>query len=54
MSKFAEQVKSWYAAGHWNRKMVDNALKKGKISAGEHAEITGEADSLAVNSAKGE
>lgn len=42
MSKFAEQVKSWFETGRWNRKMVDNALEKGRITADEYAEITGE------------
>lgn len=41
MSKYAEKIKKWYP--HiWNLKMVRNAVEKGKITAEEFKEITGE------------
>ena len=43
MTKFAEKVKAWYEAGVWTLDMVRNAVEKGRISAEEFAEITGEA-----------
>lgn len=37
-----EQIKEWYDNGHWTAKMVANAVVKGKITAEEYEEITGE------------
>jgi uncharacterized XkdX family phage protein len=42
MSKFANKVKYYYDAGFWNKKMVRNAVIKGKITEEEFKEITGE------------
>lgn len=37
-----EQIKEWYEQGLWTKKMVRNAVKKGKITAEEYELITGE------------
>lgn len=37
-----EKVKRYYATGVWNLKMVFNAVQKGKITAEQYFEITGE------------
>lgn len=37
-----EKIKRYYEAGVWNRQMVKNAVKKGKITAEEYETITGE------------
>ena len=42
MSKDYERIKAYYEAGYWNKYMVANAVKKGKITAEEYKEITGE------------
>lgn len=36
------KVKEWYDAGHWNKRMVYNAVVKGWITPEEYKEITGE------------
>ena len=41
-SKMYEQIKNYYACGMWSKNMVRNAVVKGKITAAEYAEITGE------------
>lgn len=41
-SKDFEKIKHWYDEGMWNKSMVKNAVKKGKITAEEYEEITGE------------
>lgn len=38
-----EKIKKYYSAGVWNKEMVKNAVKKGKITEDQYAEITGEA-----------
>lgn len=38
-----EKVKGYYDGGYWTRKMVDNAVVKGWITAEEYEAITGEA-----------
>ncbi len=43
MSKYYERIKAYYEAGYWNKYMVANAVKKGKITAEEYKRITGEA-----------
>lgn len=35
-----EKIKNWYEAGFWTRRMVRNAVIKGKISEEEYQEIT--------------
>ena len=42
MSKFAEKVKKYYEQGIWTKRMVRDAVEKGKINADEYAEIVGE------------
>lgn len=37
-----EKIKKWYESGMWNKKMVRNAVLKGKITEDEYTEITGE------------
>lgn len=37
-----EKISRYYAAGTWNKTMVENAVKKGKITAEEYWQITGE------------
>ncbi len=41
-SKMYEKIKYWYDNGMWSKKMVSNAVVKGKITAEEYEEITGE------------
>lgn len=38
-----EKIKKWYESGMWTKKMVRNAVIKGKITEEEYTEITGEA-----------
>ena len=38
-----EKIKKWYESGMWAKKMVHNAVVKGKITEEEYTEITGEA-----------
>lgn len=42
MSRFAERVAQWFDAGIWNDEMVRNAVRKGRVTEDEYAEITGE------------
>lgn len=42
MSKMFEKIKAWYENGDWPLEWVRNAVAKGKITAGEFKEITGE------------
>lgn len=37
-----EKIKKWYESGMWTKKMVRNAVIKGKITEEEYTEITGE------------
>ena len=37
-----EKIKKWYDSGMWTKKMVRNAVVKGKITEEEYTEITGE------------
>lgn len=37
-----EKIKYWYSAGMWDIEKVRNAVAKGKITAAEFKEITGE------------
>jgi len=37
-----EQIKKWYEEGRWTKAMVKNAVTKGKITAEQYFEITGE------------
>ena len=41
-SKMFEKIKSWYESGIWSKEWVRNAVAKGKITAEEYKEITGE------------
>lgn len=41
-SKMFEKIKYWYDNGMWSIGMVRNAVVKGKITAEEFYEITGE------------
>lgn len=41
-SKFYEKVKDYFDKKLWNKKRVADAVKKGKITAEEYKEITGE------------
>lgn len=41
MSRFAEKVRAWYQAGIWTLEMVENAVRKGKLTEEEFKEITG-------------
>ena len=36
------KIKKWYDQGLWTKQMVANAVAKGKITAEQYAEITGE------------
>lgn len=36
------KIKKWYESGMWTKKMVRNAVLKGKITEDEYTEITGE------------
>ena len=42
-SKDFEKYKSYYDNHFWNKKMLKNVVKKGKITPAEYEEITGEA-----------
>lgn len=42
MSKLFERIKKWYQDGVWTKSMLVNAVAKGKITAEEYREITGE------------
>lgn len=37
-----DKIKKYYDSGAWNKTMVRNAVVKGKITAEEYQEITGE------------
>ena len=37
------KIKKWYESGMWTKKMVRNAVLKGKITEDEYTKITGEA-----------
>lgn len=37
-----EKIKKYYQDGLWTKAMVRNAVVKGKITAGEYYQITGE------------
>lgn len=37
-----EKIKKWYDSGMWTKRMVRNAVVKGKITEEEYTEITGE------------
>ena len=37
-----EKIKKWYESGMWTKRMVRNAVIKGKITEDEYTEITGE------------
>ena len=37
-----EKIKKWYESGMWTKKMVRNAVIKGKITEDEYTEITWE------------
>jgi hypothetical protein len=39
----ATKVSFYFEAGHWNKAMVKNAVKKGVITTVQYEEITGEA-----------
>ena len=41
-SKMFEKIKNWYITGAWSKEWVYNAVGKGKITAEEYEEITGE------------
>ena len=41
-SKMFEKIKGWYDSGVWSKEWVKNAVVKGKITAEEYREITGE------------
>lgn len=41
-SKMFDKIKYWYDNGMWTLAMVRNAVVKGKITAEEFTEITGE------------
>lgn len=43
MSSTAEKYKGYYDKGFWNITMLANMVEKGKITAEEYEEITGEA-----------
>ena len=36
------KIKKWYEQGLWMKQMVANAVVKGKITAAQYEEITGE------------
>lgn len=38
-----ERIEKWYKLGLWTKDMVYNAVAKGKLTAAEYTEITGEA-----------
>lgn len=37
-----EKIKKWYKQGLWSEEMVQNAVKKGIITAEDYKEIVGE------------
>ncbi len=37
-----EKIKKWYERGMWTKRMVGDAVKKGKITPAQYEEITGE------------
>lgn len=37
-----ENIKKWYEAGFWTEPMVRNAVVKGKITAEQYTQITGQ------------
>lgn len=37
-----ERIEKWYKLGLWTKDMVRSAVAKGKLTADEYAEITGE------------
>ncbi|MDY3233210.1 MAG: XkdX family protein [Erysipelotrichaceae bacterium] len=39
---FAEKIKYWYSTKMWNLQKVKDAVKKGKITAEQYKDITGE------------
>ena len=41
-SKMFGKIKAWYDTGAWPKDWVRNAVVKGKITAAEYEEITGE------------
>lgn len=41
-SKMFDKIKSWYEHGDWSLEWVRNAVVKGKITAEEFEEITGQ------------
>lgn len=41
-SKMFDKIKKWYDDGLWSKKKVHDAVVKGKITAEEYEEITGE------------
>ena len=41
-SKMFYKIKAWYEAGVWSKQWVHDAVGKGKITAAEYKEITGE------------
>lgn len=41
-SKMFDKIKKWYDSGAWSAEWVGNAVVKGKITAAEYQEITGE------------
>lgn len=41
-SKQFDRIKELYDTGEWSKKWVKNAVAKGKITAEEYREITGE------------
>ena len=42
MSNWFDRIKKYYDAGLWTAKMVGNAVVKGKITAEQYKEITGD------------
>lgn len=42
MSKFAEKVARYYQMGVWTKRMVEDALAKGRITQDEYDQIVGE------------
>lgn len=41
-SKMFDKINGWYHSGEWSKAWVRNAVAKGKITAEEYQEITGE------------
>lgn len=37
-----EKYRSWYESGIWTKQMLRNVAEKGKLTAAEYEEITGE------------